>query len=73
MKQVIGFYDFAKNYMRLMDGTSERSFNDEELKEIENNLEGEVISDEWELVDSREYSEENTDLESWANSKIKQK
>lgn len=35
MKQVIGFYDFAKNYMRLMDGTSERSFNDEELKEIE--------------------------------------
>ena len=50
-----------------------KDLTDAEFKEIENSLEGEVISDEWELVDSREYSEENTDLESWANSKIKQK
>ena len=29
------FYDFAKNYIRIKDGTNERSFNDKELKQIE--------------------------------------
>ena len=29
------FYDFAKNYIRIKDGANERSFNDEELKQVE--------------------------------------
>lgn len=29
------FYDFAKNYIGIKDGTNERSFNDEELKQVE--------------------------------------
>ena len=45
-------------------------FNDEEMLDA---LDGEEISDEWELVDSREYSEENEDIEDWAKSKIKEK
>lgn len=36
-------------------------------------LEGEEIDEEWELVDSREYSEENENIEDWAKSKIKEK
>ena len=38
-----------------------------------NALDGEEISDEWELVDSREYSEENEDIEDWASKLIKEK
>ena len=45
-------------------------FNDEEMLDA---LGGEEISDEWELVDSREYSEDNEDIEDWAKSKIKEK
>ncbi len=37
------------------------------------NLIGERIDDEWELVDSREYSEENDDIDTWANRIIKPK
>jgi hypothetical protein len=29
------FYDFAKNYIKIKDGANERSFNDVELKELE--------------------------------------
>ena len=29
------FYDFAKNYIKIKDGANERSFNDEELKQVE--------------------------------------
>jgi hypothetical protein len=29
------FYDFAKNYIKIKDGVNERSFNDVELKELE--------------------------------------
>ena len=29
------FYEFAKNYIKIKDGTNERSFNDEELKQVE--------------------------------------
>ncbi|MDA9072845.1 phage portal protein, partial [bacterium] len=36
-------------------------------------LEGEEIDEEWELVDTREYSEENENIEDWAKSKIKEK
>lgn len=28
------FYDFAKNYIKIKDGANERSFNDEELKQV---------------------------------------
>lgn len=36
-------------------------------------LDGEQVSDEWELVDKREYSEENEDVDSWAKRLIKEK
>ena len=40
---------------------------------ILDNLNGEIVDDEWELVDEREYSEENTDIETWADSLIEEK
>ena len=45
-------------------------FNDEEML---NALYGEEISDEWELVEKREYSEENESVEDWAGKLIKEK
>jgi hypothetical protein len=45
-------------------------FNDEEMLDV---LEGETITDEWELVDAREYSEDNEDVEDWAGRLIKEK
>jgi len=36
-------------------------------------LEGESISDEWELVDKREYSDKNISIEDWANNLIVEK
>jgi hypothetical protein len=36
-------------------------------------LEGESISDEWELVEKREYSDKNISIEDWANSLITEK
>lgn len=36
-------------------------------------LEGEVLSEKWEEVDSREYSEENESIEDWANTMIESK
>lgn len=47
-----------------------KDFNDEEML---NALDGETITDEWELVDKREYSEDNEDVEEWANKLIKEK
>ena len=45
---------------------------DEDLGIILNDLEGETISDEWELVESREYKEENGSVDIWANEKIQE-
>ena len=45
-------------------------FNDEEML---NALNGEEISDEWELVEKREYSEDNESVEDWASSLVKEK
>ncbi len=50
--------------------SSQVDFNDEEML---NFLDGESINDEWELVEKREYAEENEDVDSWANRLIKQK
>jgi len=36
-------------------------------------FDGEVVTDEWELVDKREYCDENSDVKEWAKSKIKAK
>lgn len=49
---------------------SQVDFNDEEMLDV---LEGETITDEWELVDAREYSEDNEDVEDWAGRLIKEK
>ena len=45
-------------------------FDDEEML---NSLDGETMSDEWELVEKREYSEDNEDVDTWANKLIKEK
>jgi len=45
-------------------------FDDDEMLNI---LEGEPISEEWELVEKREYSEDNESVEDWANRLIKEK
>ena len=50
-----------------------KDLTDEEFEALEQDLEGEVIDDEWELVDKREYSEENESVEAWANRLIKEK
>ena len=42
-----------------------KDFSNEEGQHILDNLEGEHISDVWELIDEREYNEENTDLDAW--------
>jgi hypothetical protein len=45
-------------------------FDDEEML---NSLDGETIDAEWELVEKREYSEDNEDVDTWANKLIKEK
>ena len=50
-----------------------KDFTDKEGDNILDLLNGESITDEWELVDKREYSDSNISIEEWANSKIKNK
>lgn len=50
-----------------------KDLTDEEFEALEQDLEGEVIDDEWELVDKREYAEENESVEDWANRLINEK
>ena len=38
-----------------------------------NSFDGEVVSDEWELVDKREFDDNNTSIEDWAKQHIKPK
>ena len=52
---------------------SKGDLSDEQFKEIEDGLKEELISDEWELVEKREYSEKNEDIESWVNRLLKEK
>lgn len=47
-----------------------KDFDDDLMLEA---LDGETIDDEWELVDKREYSEENDSVEDWAKRLIKEK
>jgi len=42
-----------------------KDFSDSEGNEILKNLEGEEMSDVWELIEEREYDDENTDLDAW--------
>jgi hypothetical protein len=46
---------------------------DELAIDILENLKGETIDDEWELVDEREYDDNNSDIETWANGLIEEK
>jgi len=50
-----------------------KDFSDEEGNEMIDNLPSEEISDEWELVDKRDVSDENENIEDWANKHIKSK
>ena len=42
-----------------------KDFSDAEGNHILDNLEGEEMSDAWELIDEREYDDKNTDLDAW--------
>ena len=46
---------------------------DEQAIDILENLNGEIISDEWEMVEERVYDENNESDEDWANRLIKEK
>jgi hypothetical protein len=50
-----------------------QELSDQDANLILDNLKGEEIDDEWELVDEREYSDQNTDIETWANELIEEK
>ena len=52
---------------------TDKDLTDEEYAIIEEKLEGEFIDAEWELVDSRAVSDDNSSIEDWAKSKIKPK
>lgn len=43
---------------------------DEDMDIIFEGLEGEIMDEEWEIADVREYDEENTDIEEWAGNVI---
>ena len=50
-----------------------RELADNEADFILENLQGEEVDEEWELVEEREYSEDNTDIDVWANQLIEPK
>jgi hypothetical protein len=52
---------------------SKEDLTDEEFDIILDELRGETISNRWEEVDSREYSEDNDDVEAWASNLIESK
>tara|TARA_R100001510_G_C7655880_1_gene215369 strand:- start:1734 stop:3518 length:1785 start_codon:yes stop_codon:yes gene_type:complete len=56
-----------------MSSDTSSELSDDVALDILENLNGEEINDEWELVDEREYSNENKDIESWANQLIEEK
>ena len=49
------------------------TLSDEQGKLLLDNLKGEVVSDEWEEVDARAYSEDNVPIEEWASASIVEK
>lgn len=50
-----------------------KDLSDDEFNLVLENLDGEKINEEWELVDEREFSEDNERVEDWANRLIKPK
>lgn len=52
---------------------ADNHFNDDEGDNMLNNLVGEDVNDEWELVDKREVCESNESIDEWANKLIKNK
>jgi hypothetical protein len=50
-----------------------KDLSDDEFNLVLENLDGEKINEEWELVDEREFSEDNETVEDWANRLIKPK
>jgi hypothetical protein len=53
--------------------SSDEDFTDEEGTKLLESLNGENIDDEWELVDKRQFTDTNTSIEEWANTKINKK
>ena len=56
-----------------MESDNPEFLSDEVGNSILDNIKYEIITDEYELVDTREFSDKNEDIETWANSKIKTK
>ena len=50
-----------------------KDFSDKEGEQILDNLEGEEVDENWELLDEREFSNENGNLENWVDSLEKKK
>ena len=50
-----------------------KDFSDKEGEQILDNLEGEEVDENWELVDEREFSNENGNLDNWVDSLEKKK
>ena len=49
------------------------TLSEDQGKLLLDNLKGEEVSDEWEEVDAREYSEDNVSNEEWASASIVEK
>jgi hypothetical protein len=56
-----------------MSSDDSKELSDDVALDILENLKGEQIDEEWELVEEREYSDNNVDIEQWANSLIEKK
>lgn len=53
--------------------SEDEAFTDEHGDILFEGLKGEIVNDEWEVVEEREYSEDNEVFEQWANSDSEQK
>lgn len=86
--KILAFNDISLNLyfknLQPLDGNNELTVEVEPTQQTKNlskeegsfnldTINGESISDEWELVDKREYNKENIDIENWANQLIKVK
>jgi hypothetical protein len=63
-----GYDDYAT--LEKLSSKEDYNLNDEDFKSILDELNGEVIDEDWEMVDVRDHSDNNISTEEWANSLI---
>jgi hypothetical protein len=73
LKPTLGGSDLNPNTLMSSHTCLSKDLTDAEGNNILELLQGESVTDEWELVDKREYSDSNNSIEEWAKSKIKDK